>query len=175
MRTMGLIQRDHKTWVKLWKRIKQLFRGPAHPFAIRFWHPYNLWLSLPFLAELAGVPFGQLAFQHTLFLSPQACCLPIGNYILWASSLTFYIYIWSVLSALSNPMFLPRCTVPLLVIAQGFAELTLLLFSVPTSPHRSLTFQWCPFSYIKISCQRFVSTISTCGQSEVLLLFQLLI
>ncbi len=40
----------------------------------------------------------------------------------------------------SNPMFFPCCTVSIPVIAQGFAELTLLLFSFLTSPYRTLTF-----------------------------------
>lgn len=134
------------------------------PFGMWSWHPYNLWLSLSLLAELARMakmPFGWLVFQYTLyyFLSPQAYRLPIGNAILWISCfpccVTFNIYMWSVLSALSNPMFFPCCTVCIPVIAQGFAELTLLLFFLLTSPYRNLTFYQCPTPCIKIACQHF--------------------
>lgn len=52
---------------------------------------------------------------------------------------TFYIYIQSVLSALSNPMFFPWCTVPKPVIAKGSAELTRRLFSLLTSPYGNIS------------------------------------
>lgn len=50
-----------------------------------------------------------------------------------------YIHMICTVSG-SNPMFFPCCTVSIPVIAQGFAELTLLLFSLLTSPYRKLTF-----------------------------------
>lgn len=53
-------------------------------------------------------------------------------------------------------MFSPCCTVSIPVIAQGFAELTLLLFFLLTSPYRNSTFPQCPFPCFKISCQQFL-------------------
>lgn len=146
MSMIGFAQRDRRRWLR---HEVEWSNGPSCPS-----------LSLTLLAELAWMarkPFGWLALQHTVFLSSGAFRCLIGNYILcFPCCVTFYIYISSVLSVLSNPVCFPCCTVSIPVMAQGFAELTLLFMSLPTSPYKKLTFYWYPCPCIEISCQQFL-------------------
>lgn len=124
--TYGVQSEGSWEWLRYEIEWYMFFSSTTCPFDIWHWHGH-------YFTELARIASRGLAFQHKVFLSSLACCLSVGNYILWISCfprcVTFYIYIWSVLSALSNPMFFPSCTFPIPVTAQGFAELTLLLFS----------------------------------------------
>lgn len=97
------------------------------------------WVTCPSAHSIFVIWSFPSPYRELYFVLPLLCDL--------------YIYIWSVLSALSNPMFFPCFTVSIPVMAQGFAELTLLLMSLPTSPHKKLIFYWYPCPCIILSPQ----------------------
>lgn len=78
---------------------------------------------------------------YSVFMLPLLCDL--------------YMYIWSALSALSNPMFSPCCTLSILVTAQGSAELNFFLcLLLPIGTPHFIAVE-SSLSY-KDSCQQFL-------------------